>query len=331
MEKNMEILKTKDQLLNFVANLKSKIDSIESEILIESSASSAEKNAKKNKAKSIKLAKIGLVPTMGALHLGHKSLIDRAVNECEFVIVSIFVNPTQFAPNEDLAKYPRTLEADLDLCKKAGAAAVFVPQSEKEIYPFSADFSINFIPPKALSEVLEGAARPSHFGGVLAVVLKLFALSSAERAYFGQKDAQQLLIIKQAVRDLFLPLEIIPCPIVRDESGLALSSRNSYLSQNGKKIATRLNAALCEIKKQILSGELDCKNLYSLGEKIIKNGASSIESSRTNDKQKEQIELEYLSFCDRNLQKIEKIQLQNSLILLCARVENVRLLDNLWI
>lgn len=323
MEKNLKILKTKEQLLNFVADLKSKskIDSIN---LIESSA-------KENKTKSAKLAQIAIVPTMGALHLGHKSLIDRAVNECEFVIVSIFVNPTQFAPNEDLAKYPRTLQADLDLCEKAGAAAVFAPQSEKEIYPFSADFSINFAPPKALSEVLEGAARPSHFGGVLAVVLKLFALSGAERAYFGEKDTQQLLIIKQAVRDLFLKIKIIPCPIVRDENGLALSSRNSYLSQNGKKIALRLNVALCEIKKQILSGELDCKNLYSLGEKIIKNGAPLIESSGANGENSEKIELEYLSFCDRNLQKIEKIELQNSLILLCARVEGVRLLDNLWI
>ncbi len=168
---------------------------------------------------------IGLVPTMGALHAGHLSLIKAAREETGFVVVSIFVNPTQFGPNEDLNRYPRPLQRDLELCEKNGVDLVFHPQPAV-IYP--PDYH-TFVEVKGLQEVLCGASRPGHFRGVATVVLKLFNLVQPDRAYFGQKDAQQVSIIRQMVRDLNVPVDIRVCPIIREADGLALSSRNEYL------------------------------------------------------------------------------------------------------
>ena len=183
---------------------------------------------------------VGLVPTMGALHEGHLSLIKKSVETCDKTIVSDFVNPTQFCPSEDLEKYPRTLDEDIKLCEENGVDIVFAP-SPKEMYGadtrLTNDFLTYVIPPFFYTNKLCGKSRVGHFDGVCTVVLKLFNIVQPDFAFFGQKDAQQLIIIKKMVEDLNIPVNIIPCPIVREESGLALSSRNKYLSDEGKKNA----------------------------------------------------------------------------------------------
>ncbi len=180
---------------------------------------------------------IGLVPTMGALHAGHVSLIDAARAADGFVVVSIFVNPTQFGPKEDLSRYPRPLERDLEMCGAAGVDLVFTPDAAT-MYP--PGFR-TFVEVNELSEVLEGASRPGHFRGVATVVLKLFNLVQPDRAYFGQKDAQQVRIIQQMVRDLNVPVEVVVRPTVREPDGLALSSRNQYLDAEQRRKAVALN------------------------------------------------------------------------------------------
>ena len=201
---------------------------------------------------------IGLVPTMGYLHEGHKSLIDRAVAENDRVIVSDFVNPIQFAPNEDLASYPRDIEADRALCEKAGAALLFNP----EVSEMYADNFTSFVDTTGVTEELCGKSRPIHFRGVCTVVNKLFNISEADRAYFGQKDAQQLAVIRRMVRDLNMNIEIIGCPIVREADGLAKSSRNTYLSPEERKAALVLSKAVFEGEQMAKAGEKD-------GEKIL--------------------------------------------------------------
>ena len=201
---------------------------------------------------------IGLVPTMGYLHEGHKSLIDRAVAENDRVIVSDFVNPIQFAPNEDLASYPRDIEADRALCEKAGASLLFNPEVS-EMY--AANFT-SFVDTTGVTEELCGKSRPIHFRGVCTVVNKLFNISEADRAYFGQKDAQQLAVIRRMVRDLNMNIEIIGCPIVREADGLAKSSRNTYLSPEERKAALVLSKAVFEGEQMAKAGEKD-------GEKIL--------------------------------------------------------------
>jgi pantoate--beta-alanine ligase len=196
---------------------------------------------------------VGLVPTMGALHAGHVSLIDAARAADDVVIVSIFVNPTQFGPNEDFSRYPRPLERDLEMCRTAGADLVFTPDAVV-IYP--PGFR-TFVEVKDLSEVLEGASRPGHFRGVATVVLKLFNLVQPDRAYFGQKDAQQVRVIQQMVRDLNVPVEVIVRPTVREPDGLALSSRNQYLDADHRREAAALNQALAEAEAKIRAGERD--------------------------------------------------------------------------
>ena len=180
---------------------------------------------------------VGLVPTMGALHNGHLSLIKKAVEKCDKVVVSVFVNPIQFCPGEDLDKYPRTLEADQKLCESNGVNIVFAP-TPSEMYGDcqmrTNDFLTYVIPPFFYVNKLCGKSRVGHFDGVCTVVNKLFNIVQPDFAFFGQKDAQQLIIIKKMVKDLNIPVEIIPCPIVREESGLALSSRNKYLSEEDK-------------------------------------------------------------------------------------------------
>lgn len=255
---------------------------------------------------------IGLVPTMGALHNGHLSLIAQSVEQCDCTIVSIFVNPTQFAPNEDFDKYPRNKEADLKICKRAGVALVFMPEIA-EMYPLDSTLQTTFNAPRNMANVLEGKMRPGHFNGVLQVVLKLFHLTQPTKAFFGQKDAQQLLIIQKMVEDLFLPLTIVPCPIVRTQEGLALSSRNAYLSENGKKEALKISRALNAIANAIKQGVEDSKTLKKIGFEILEN-----------------LEVEYLVIVNRDLKELLTIQKDCTLVLIVVRIENVRLLDNLW-
>jgi pantoate--beta-alanine ligase len=194
---------------------------------------------------------VGFVPTMGALHAGHVSLIEAARAANGFVVVSIFVNPTQFGPNEDFTRYPRPLERDLDLCR--GVDLVFVPDAAT-VYPsgFQTLVQVN-----ALSNILEGASRPGHFQGVATVVLKLFNLVQPDRAYFGQKDAQQVRVIQQMVRDLNVPVEVVVCPTVREPDGLALSSRNQYLDAAQRREATALIQTLEKAETMIREGERD--------------------------------------------------------------------------
>ncbi len=217
---------------------------------------------------------IGLVPTMGYLHEGHASLIKRARKENDRVIVSDFVNPIQFGPNEDLASYPRDFEADCNLCESLGTDLIFHPEPA-EMYEenFHSYVGVN-----TLSEHLCGKRRPIHFNGVCTVVTKLFMLSSADRAYFGQKDAQQLAIVRRMARDLDYPIEIIGCPIIREEDGLAKSSRNTYLSEEERKAAVVLHKALVKGEELVRSGEKDSKKIIALiSEEIEKEPLAKID------------------------------------------------------
>ena len=208
---------------------------------------------------------VGLVPTMGYLHEGHKSLIDRAVEENDRVVVSIFVNPIQFGPTEDLETYPRDLEADRKLCEQAGASLIFAPEAS-EMY--SEDFS-TFVDAGKVTEELCGKSRPTHFRGVCTVVNKLFNIVAPDRAYFGQKDAQQLAVIRRMVRDLNMDIEIVGCPIVREGDGLAKSSRNTYLSSEERKAALVLSKAVFAGKEMMEQGERDAAEIVSHMKSII--------------------------------------------------------------
>jgi len=201
--------------------------------------------------------KIGFVPTMGALHIGHVSLIKTAAEQTDFVVVSIFVNPTQFGPGEDFEKYPRPIDADLAICQKEQVSVVFVPAAE-EMYP---DENLSWVNVEKLTESLCGRSRPGHFRGVTTVCMKLFNIVQPDIAFFGQKDAQQAIVIKRMVADLNMPLEIAVCPTVREPSGLAVSSRNKYLTDKQKKHAAALYAALKNCEKMIHNGITDSKAL----------------------------------------------------------------------
>ncbi len=203
---------------------------------------------------------IGLVPTMGALHEGHLSLIRRARESDDVVIVSIFINPAQFGPGEDLDRYPRTLERDLELCAACGVDAVFVPQVP-DLYP---DGFQTYVEVGPLAARLCGASRPGHFRGVATICLKLFNLSQPSRAYFGLKDYQQYRVIERMVRDFDLPLEIVPMPIIREADGLAMSSRNSYLSPEERAAATVLVRSLRDAQRACEAGERDVRRLAEM-------------------------------------------------------------------
>ena len=262
--------------------------------------------------------KVGLVPTMGALHEGHLSLIKKAKETCDKVVVSVFVNPIQFGPSEDYDKYPRTLENDMELCNKEGVDLVFAP-SPSEMYGenirLSNDNLTYVCPPFFYVNKLCGKSRVGHFDGVCTVVLKLFNIVQPNCAFFGQKDAQQVIIIKKMVKDLNIPVEIIQCPIVREESGLALSSRNKYLSENGKKDALVLSQILINIKACYKKGITDIEALKETAYSYL------------TDKH----ELEYLEILDRNTLEENKNANENSIALIACRVENVRLIDNIYL
>lgn len=211
--------------------------------------------------------RVGFVPTMGYLHEGHESLIKRASEENDKVVVSIFVNPIQFGPKEDLSTYPRDLERDSKVCEGAGADIIFHPKSEEMYFE---DFS-TFVDMNGLTSGLCGKSRPTHFRGVCTVVTKLFNIVSPDRAYFGEKDAQQLAIIKRMVRDLNIDVEVIGCPIVREKDGLAKSSRNTYLSIEERSAATILSKALNIAREKIKDGERTSSNIISTIKEIIES------------------------------------------------------------
>lgn len=259
---------------------------------------------------------VGLVPTMGALHAGHLSLIKKSVEKCDRTVVSVFVNPIQFCPGEDLDKYPRTLDADEKLCNDAGVNIVFAPSPE-EMYGqghiLSNDFLTYVIPPYFYVDKLCGKSRVGHFDGVCTVVNKLFNIVQPDFAFFGEKDRQQLIILKKMVNDLNIPVEIIPCPIVREESGLALSSRNKYLTETGKEDALALSRILFNIKMCYNKGIKDVKALKETAYGFLNNNHA----------------LEYLEFRDKNTLEEKLTADEDTLVFIAARVENVRLIDNI--
>lgn len=256
--------------------------------------------------------KVGLVPTMGALHAGHVSLIETAASQTDFVVVSIFVNPTQFGPNEDFDKYPRTLDADAAACQKAGADVIFAPEVN-EMYPKQLNSWVNV--EGKLTETLCGASRPGHFRGVSTVCTKLFNIVMPDIAFFGQKDAQQVAVIKNMVADLNMPLEIKACPIIREESGLAMSSRNNYLSQTERSDAAAIYRSLQECEAAFLDGETDCAKLKLTIIGIL----SEVES----------IEPEYVRFVDPDtLEPLDSISKQ-ALVAIAVRLGPARLIDNI--
>lgn len=259
---------------------------------------------------------IGLVPTMGALHEGHKSLIEKSVKQCDKTIVSVFVNPIQFCPGEDLDKYPRTLAQDENLCINAGVDIVFAP-SPAEMYGerhiMSNDFLTYVVPPFFYVNKLCGKSRVGHFDGVCTVVNKLFNIVQPDFAFFGEKDRQQLIIIKKMVKDLNIPVEIVPCPIVREETGLALSSRNKYLSEEQKSDALVLSKILFNIKACYNKGIKDVQALAETAYSYLNHSH----------------ELEYLEFRDADdLEEKSKAD-DNTIVFIAVEIGNVRLIDNL--
>lgn len=254
---------------------------------------------------------VGLVPTMGYLHEGHKSLIDRAVAENDKVVVSVFVNPMQFGPKEDLASYPRDLDRDAALCKAAGAALVFHPQPE-EMY--HSDFS-SFVDMNTLTGGLCGKSRPIHFRGVCTVVSKLFNIVLPDKAYFGQKDAQQLAVIRHMVSDLNFGIEIVGCPIIREEDGLAKSSRNTYLNEEERKAALILSKSLKEGKALLDAGEKEATKIRQ----VITNKLKSEPLAK----------IDYVEVVDWNT--LEPVTLIDGpiLVAIAVYIGKTRLIDNI--
>lgn len=253
---------------------------------------------------------IALVPTMGYLHEGHESLIKKASEDNDKVIVSIFVNPMQFGINEDLSTYPRNIDRDSDICEKNGASLIFNPSVE-EMYT---DGFSTFVDLNNLTSGLCGKSRPTHFRGVCTVVSKLFNIVNPDKAYFGQKDAQQLSIIKQMVTDLNFDIEIVSCPIVREADGLAKSSRNTYLSKEERQASTIINKSLKKAKTLIKSGERDSKHVID----FIKNEINKEPLAK----------IDYVSIVDNNTIKNIKTIEDGSLIAVAVFIGNTRLIDN---
>ena len=253
---------------------------------------------------------VGFVPTMGALHEGHLSLIKRAKSENQFVIVSIFVNPTQFLEGEDFDKYPRKDEADILICKKLEVDILFMPNIQ-EMYQKD---ELKILSPAIKGYILEGFNRPGHFNGVLHIVLKLFNLTKPTNAYFGKKDTQQLLLIKGMVDSLYLDINIVECDTIREKSGLALSSRNVYLTHDQKQKALLISKSLYNAVGLIQNGVLDSNQ--------IKKSMQDIMSG---------LDIEYIAIINKNLQEIETITLQNTIILVAIKIGQVRLIDNIWV
>jgi pantoate ligase / CMP/dCMP kinase len=255
---------------------------------------------------------IGLVPTMGALHQGHRSLIDRARQENDLVVVSLFINPLQFAPNEDLDRYPRQLAADTQLCQAAGVDILFTPTTQS-IGALPGITQV--VPPASLTDRLCGRSRPNHFTGVATIVHKLFQIVQPSRAYFGQKDAQQLAVIRQMVTDLNLPVRVVGCPIVRASNGLALSSRNQYLSAPEKSQATTLYQSLQATKQLFAQGEHRVSVLLQTANQTLQ--------------QTPEIDIEYLELVDPQTMAPLEVVESIGLLAIAARIGSTRLIDNI--
>ena len=254
--------------------------------------------------------RLGLVPTMGALHEGHLSLVRAARTGVDAVAVSIFVNPTQFGPNEDLAKYPRSFERDCQMLEREGVEFVFAPSVE-EMYPAGA---MTWVTVEEMSGKLDGRSRPGHFRGVTTVVAKLFHIVEPDRAFFGQKDAAQVAIIRRMVRDLNLPVEIVVCPIVREGDGLAMSSRNAYLDREQRRQALVLPRSLMRVEQAAAAGERDRSKLIAAGRETIE--------------EEPRVRLDYLEIVDPDtLDAVDDIS-AGALVAVAAYVGTTRLIDN---
>ena len=254
---------------------------------------------------------VGFVPTMGALHAGHISLVKAAKSRCDFVAASIFVNPTQFGPNEDLARYPRTFEADREKLQAEGVDLLFAPSVE-EMYPAGA---VTFVIVQGISDRLDGRSRPGHFHGVSTVVAKLFNIVEPDVAFFGQKDAAQAAIIKRMVRDLMFPVEIVVQPIVREADGLALSSRNVYLSPEERAQALILSRSLSEVEARYRAGERSSAKLIEIARKAFASQST--------------VRVDYIEIVDPETLEAVPSAEAGSLVAVAAFVGATRLIDNL--
>lgn len=256
---------------------------------------------------------VGLVPTMGALHVGHVSLIEAAAERCDFVVVSIFVNPTQFGPGEDFEKYPRPFEEDRAICAQHGVGAVFAP-SPAEMYPQE---DLTWVSVEKLTEPLCGRSRPGHFRGVTTVCAKLFNIVGCDAAFFGQKDAQQAVVIQRMAADLNMPLEIVVCPTVREPDGLAVSSRNKYLSPEQRRDAARVFQSLGRCREMIEAGAKDAAAIRTRMCEILEQVPA--------------MEIEYVSIVDAGtLDEIERIE-GRVLVAVAVRLGPARLIDNILV
>jgi len=253
---------------------------------------------------------VGLVPTMGALHEGHLSLVDASLDECDRTVVTIFVNPTQFGPGEDYQRYPRPLEEDVEMLRERGCWLVFAPEVE-EMYPTGHE---TFVDVGSIRKPLEGAARPMHFFGVATVVLKLLNMAPADRAYFGKKDYQQTLVIRKLATDLNVPTEIRVCPTLREPNGMAMSSRNEYLSQSDRQRAVALSQSLQQAAEQHERGETDVA-------KLRENMLRTIDSAGG-------VKVEYIAFVAAGTVDEVKTVEGPTVIAIAARVGTTRLIDN---
>jgi pantoate--beta-alanine ligase len=257
--------------------------------------------------------KIGLVPTMGALHTGHISLIQAAVDKCDFVVVSIFVNPTQFVAGEDFEKYPRPIDADLEICRKTRVDVVFAPTKE-QMYE---EENLTWVNVEKLTEPLCGRFRPGHFRGVTTVCAKLFNIIEPDVVFLGQKDGQQAIVIKRMVADLNMPLEIVICPTVRQPDGLAVSSRNQYLSEKQKKDAAYIYKSLQKCREMIDAGITDTQKIITQMRKILHQSPS--------------IKIQYVSIVDsETLETIDHIE-RKVLAAVAVKIGSARLIDNILV
>ena len=263
------------------------------------------------KAARIAGKKTGLVPTMGAIHIGHVSLIKEALRQCDFVVVSIFVNPTQFGPGEDFEEYPRPIEEDLAICENEGVDVVFVPASG-EMYKSE---NLTWVNVEKLTEPLCGSSRAGHFRGVTTVCAKLFNIVAADAAFFGQKDAQQTIVIKRMVADLNMPLEIVVCPTVRQADGLAVSSRNKYLSKEHAEEAPLIYESLQKCRRMVEEGSKNSEQIIAQMRKILEQGLS--------------MKVEYVNIVDaETLKEVREIE-DKVLVAMAVKLGQTRLIDNI--
>jgi pantoate--beta-alanine ligase len=254
---------------------------------------------------------LGLVPTMGALHEGHLSLARAAKAECDIVAASIFVNPTQFGPNEDFSKYPRTFEQDCALLEGEGVDMIFAPTVD-EMYPSGAS---TFVVVEGVSDRLDGASRPGHFRGVTTVVSKLFHIIGPHKAFFGQKDAAQVAVLRKMVRDLNFPLRLVVCPIVREDNGLAMSSRNRYLSERERQQALVLRRALEQVEKRASEGEMSSRTLMEMARNVFASEPD--------------VRIDYIAVVDpETLEDVPNVR-DGALVAVAAFVGTTRLIDNI--